>query len=166
MQYLVGFLVTTLLQICYRICQWNFLENRLRFDRIMAMSLWRRFFCPPCRSHSKVKMAGAFVARHSTADWNHARAMSLNPTDFVSHRAWFQRHILMLWLKIDCQSTHTGTMFAARVSTSCASYGALGRWGGGGICPPPAQQARGAKQPRQNILCPTNTNVCITKFDE
>jgi len=40
-------------------------------------------------------------------------------------------------------------MFAARVSTSCASYGALGRWGGGGICPPPAQQARGAKQPRQ-----------------
>jgi len=25
-----------------------FFENRLRFDEIMAMSLWSRFFGPPC----------------------------------------------------------------------------------------------------------------------
>jgi len=29
----------------------TFFENRLKFDRIMAMSLWPRFFGPPCMSN-------------------------------------------------------------------------------------------------------------------
>jgi len=48
-QGVVWFLITTLLQIYQGILQWTKLENRLRLDRIIAMSLWRRFFTPPCR---------------------------------------------------------------------------------------------------------------------
>ena len=39
-------LLTTLLQICYRIFQWKKFLKRLRFDRIMATSVWPRFFWP------------------------------------------------------------------------------------------------------------------------
>ena len=48
----MGFLVNSLLQIYYKIFQCkHFFENRLKFDRIMAMSLWPRFFGPPCMSN-------------------------------------------------------------------------------------------------------------------
>jgi len=42
-----GLLITTLLQIYQRILHWIFFENWLRFDRIVATSLWSRFFHPP-----------------------------------------------------------------------------------------------------------------------
>jgi len=43
-QGVAGFIIISLLQIFYRIWQWQNFENRLRFDRIIAMSLWRRFW--------------------------------------------------------------------------------------------------------------------------
>ena len=51
MQGVVEFLITTLLQIYkeMEIFQWKNCENRLGFDRIMAMSLWPYFFGPPCK---------------------------------------------------------------------------------------------------------------------
>jgi len=51
----VRFLVTSFLQIYPGIFQWKFYFswNRLRFDRIMAMSLWPHFFGPPCISESR-----------------------------------------------------------------------------------------------------------------
>jgi len=48
MQEVIGFLITGLLQIYQEIFQWKKLVNWLRFDRIMAMSLWRHFFAPLC----------------------------------------------------------------------------------------------------------------------
>jgi len=38
--------------------------NRLRFDRIMVMSMWPRFFGPPCTSHPK-SLASAFSNKSS-----------------------------------------------------------------------------------------------------
>ena len=43
MQGAVGFLITTLVHIYYWIIQWKNIENQLRFDSIMAMSLWPHF---------------------------------------------------------------------------------------------------------------------------
>ena len=43
----LGILITTLLQIYYRIFQQK-KENRLRIDRIIAMSLLPRFYGPQC----------------------------------------------------------------------------------------------------------------------
>jgi len=38
--------------------QMDFFLNRLRFDRVMVMSLWPRFFDPPCtvRSGNRLEM--------------------------------------------------------------------------------------------------------------
>jgi len=47
MQGVVVFLIIALLQIYQEIYQWKKNENWLRFDRIMAMRLWSRFFGPP-----------------------------------------------------------------------------------------------------------------------
>ena len=41
-------ITTTLLKIYLGIYLWKKLANRLRFDRIVAMSLWPHFFGPPC----------------------------------------------------------------------------------------------------------------------
>jgi len=46
-QGLVGFLITTSLKIYQEIFQWKRLENWLKFDRIMAMSLWPHFLAHP-----------------------------------------------------------------------------------------------------------------------
>jgi len=43
-----GILITALLQIYRRIFQWKNVENRLRFDRIVATSLWSHLFGAPC----------------------------------------------------------------------------------------------------------------------
>ena len=48
MKCVVEFVLTSLLQIYQEILEWIFFLNRLRFDRIMAMSLWPHFFGPPC----------------------------------------------------------------------------------------------------------------------
>jgi len=47
MQGVLGFLITTVLQIYKEIFQWIKSENRLRFNRIIATSLWPHFFGPP-----------------------------------------------------------------------------------------------------------------------
>ena len=49
MQSLVGYVIT----IYKKIVHWKTLENRLRFDKVMAMSLWLYFFGPPCMLESK-----------------------------------------------------------------------------------------------------------------
>jgi len=46
MQGVVGSLLTTLLQIYRGIFQWENFENRLRFDKTMAMRVWPHFFWP------------------------------------------------------------------------------------------------------------------------
>jgi len=46
MQGVVGYLITTLLQIYKGILKRKNVENQLRFDRIIAMSLWPHFFGP------------------------------------------------------------------------------------------------------------------------
>ena len=51
MQRMVGFLVTTLLQIYKGILQWNTYEDRLAFDRIMAVSLRSHFLAHPVRTN-------------------------------------------------------------------------------------------------------------------
>ena len=43
MQGVVEFLITSLLQIYQGILQWQTFVNRLRFERIMAKSLWPHF---------------------------------------------------------------------------------------------------------------------------
>ena len=43
MQGLVWFLITTFLQMYYRIFQWKEFENRLRFDRIIAIWIIPKF---------------------------------------------------------------------------------------------------------------------------
>ena len=48
MQGVVRPIITTLLQIYYRIYQSENLENRLRFNRIVAMSLMRSFLASAC----------------------------------------------------------------------------------------------------------------------
>jgi len=53
----VEFLVTDLPQICQGILQCKNIENRSRFYRIMATSLWSRFFGPPCRVGRKGEIA-------------------------------------------------------------------------------------------------------------
>ena len=45
----LAMIITTLLQIYQKIFQWKKCENRLRFDRNMAMSLWPHFFGPAFR---------------------------------------------------------------------------------------------------------------------
>jgi len=47
MQGAMGFLITNLLQIYQGIFQWKKFVNRLRFDRIIAMSLWPHFLTHP-----------------------------------------------------------------------------------------------------------------------
>jgi len=47
MQVAVGLLITTLLQIYQGIFQRKKIKNQLRFDRIMAMSLWPHFLAHP-----------------------------------------------------------------------------------------------------------------------
>jgi len=46
MQGVVGSLTCSLLQIYWKIFEWNSFENRLRFDRIMTMSLVWAVFWP------------------------------------------------------------------------------------------------------------------------
>jgi len=48
MQGAVGLLIAVYLQIYQGISQLKKFLNRLRFDRIMVMSLWPRFFGSPC----------------------------------------------------------------------------------------------------------------------
>ena len=55
----MGFSVTNLLQIYQGIFQWKHFVNRLRLGRIMAVSLWPRFFGPPCMSASRQPVCGA-----------------------------------------------------------------------------------------------------------
>jgi len=69
-QGVVWFLITTLLQIYQGILQWTKLENRLRLDRIIVMSLWPRFFTPPCRYAS---YAGKVDC--SLTIWHHPHSM-------------------------------------------------------------------------------------------
>jgi len=45
----VGFLVTTLQHFSKESSSEKSFENRLRFDRSMAMGLWAHFFGQPCR---------------------------------------------------------------------------------------------------------------------
>jgi len=56
MRSMVGFLITTLLQIYTKISVTQYFENRLRFDRTMAMSLWP-VFGPPCTSEKTARNA-------------------------------------------------------------------------------------------------------------
>jgi len=51
MQALVEFLIASLLQIYQGIFQRKKIENRLRFHRIIAMSLWLDFFGLPCSNY-------------------------------------------------------------------------------------------------------------------
>jgi len=71
----VEFLVTDLLQICQGILQCKNIENRSRFYRIMATSLWSHFFGLPCRVGRKgeitrregfVKKKAAFSRERNT----------------------------------------------------------------------------------------------------
>jgi len=61
MQELVGFLITTLLQIYQGIFQWKKFLFRLRFDRIMAMSLRPHFFGSPCIFNSTSNRVSLFA---------------------------------------------------------------------------------------------------------
>jgi len=47
----VVFLNTHLTENLLRNIRVNFLKNRLRFERIVVMSLWPRLFGPPCKWH-------------------------------------------------------------------------------------------------------------------
>ena len=53
------------LQIYQGIFQWNKFLNRLRFDRIMVMSLWPPFFGPPGTFHTFRGLRVTFV-RHTS----------------------------------------------------------------------------------------------------
>ena len=62
MQSAVGFLITTLLQMYQSIFRLKKLEIRLRFNRIMAMSLWLHFFGPPCTPIDDLQGANARIS--------------------------------------------------------------------------------------------------------
>jgi len=71
-----GSLVTTLLQIYSGIFRWKSFENRLRFDRIMAMSLVCSF-CPPCMTLI-FNTRRTMVMSHTHAKIRSQRSLSLN----------------------------------------------------------------------------------------
>ena len=56
----VGFLICIKLQIYQGIFQWKSFVNRLKFDRIMVMSLWPRFLARPVE-FNKVVMLLTFI---------------------------------------------------------------------------------------------------------
>ena len=58
MQDLLGFLMTTLLQITTESFSEKKTENRLKFDRIMSVSLWSQFFGPLCSLYRHAVVTG------------------------------------------------------------------------------------------------------------
>jgi len=66
MQGVVGFLITTLLQIYQGIFQWKNCQNQLRFDRIMAVSLWSHFLAHPVDGRESNYLATSEVWRNTT----------------------------------------------------------------------------------------------------
>jgi len=55
------FLITTLLQIYYRMFRWKKIENQLRFDKIVAMNLWPHF----CPTYKFARRCCGFTAERS-----------------------------------------------------------------------------------------------------
>ena len=113
--------MTDLLQICQGILQCKNIENRSRFYRIMATSLWSHFFGPPCRVDRKGEIARreGFVKKRVAFSRERNTPVSAPGADFAA----------------DCGAPHLMSATAMNSSHETLSRGVVGRGRGGTASP-------------------------------
>ena len=106
----MGSLIITVLQIYRWVCQWKNFENRLRNDRVTAISLVSSFFGTRCRNDDKVvKQFSLHLLSSSSlslsAIWNVEHKDKLLPVCriLVSHQLTSRPHLACHWFLHDCQ---------------------------------------------------------------
>ena len=132
MQRMVGFLITGLLQIYEGIFLWIIVVNRLRFHRIMAMSLWHHFFGPPSKSPHCARSPRSYD-QSSSADYK--GVMSMKPDEasvlcvplrwvrlFVSGSAWYFARLLLSSACSRITASSKPPVYGAEWRTDSATY--------------------------------------------